>query len=42
MLYHLMELDVNFKNLFTVEEVGYSLIAALAHDIGHFGTNNAF
>lgn len=41
MLYHLVKLDTNFKSLFTFEEIGYSLIAALAHDLGHFGTNNA-
>ena len=35
-------MDKNLKSLFTVEERGYALIAALAHDINHPGSNNGY
>jgi len=42
MFYHLTKLDKKFKSLFTKEELGFSLLAGLAHDMNHHGTNNVF
>lgn len=42
MLYQLFKLDKNFKEMFSIEEIGYTLIAAIGHDLNHPGTNNAY
>lgn len=42
MFYQMLKLDRDFKGLYTREEIGWTLIAGLAHDIGHQGTNNLF
>ena len=35
-------MDRKFKDLYTREEIGFTLVAALAHDINHKGTNNIY
>lgn len=42
MLYHLLKMDSAFRMLYSKEELTFVLIAALAHDLNHQGTNNAF
>lgn len=42
MLYQLTKLDKQFRQMYTTEEIGYCLIAALSHDMGHPGTNNGY
>ena len=42
MFYHLTKMDASFKALYTIEQIAFTLIAGLAHDLNHQGTNNAF
>jgi hypothetical protein len=35
-------MDRKFKSLYSSEEIGFTLIAALAHDVNHQGTNNLY
>ena len=49
MFWRCLKLDTSFENLYSEEEVFYTFIAGLAHDINHSkklvkidGTNNAF
>ena len=35
-------MDRKLKMMFTKEEIGFTLLAALGHDLNHQGTNNVF
>lgn len=35
-------MDRKFKALYSKEEIGFTLVAALAHDLNHQGTNNIY
>lgn len=42
MFYQLTKIEPKFKKICTNEELGYVLVAALAHDLNHPGTNNGY
>lgn len=42
MFYHMTKMDRKFRTLFSKEEVGFILLAGLAHDGNHPGTNNNY
>jgi HD superfamily phosphohydrolase len=42
MFYQLIKMDRKFKGIYSKEEIGFTLVAALAHDIGHRGVNNLY
>ena len=42
LLYNCLQMDQKFAGLFSKKEKGFVLLAAVAHDINHPGTNNSF
>ena len=42
MLYQVFHYHLDLNNIFSTEEKFYAILAGLAHDMSHPGTNNAF